>query len=282
MKAKHCCSVQLTGILFVISFFVIANSAYSNITVSPVSVYLTNAARSGELLVRNTTSGPLLVKLELKFGYPSSDSTGTVSIAFFPDSSNDSRSCASWLYLYPRRFILYPGQSRTIRVIARPAPNLPDGEYWARLIVASEKTSAIDSLSKSRSSVAALDFNFNIVIPIFYRKGKIDPDVSLLRATYAVDGKKLFFYVDTQPTSNAAYIGNITCQLLNTSGVVLKEKKQEVAIYVPIRRRFEFDRSEIPAGTYKLRIIYDTERPEERGGAIYASPRTYLKDFVIR
>ncbi len=271
---------QLTFILGILILTI--TSAQASISVSPVAVYLTHVSRTGDITVRNTTDGPLLIKLDLKFGYPVSDSVGNVTMYLTSDSTYNERSSVPWMYLYPRRFMLYPRQMRTVRIIARPPSNLPDGEYWCRVEVTSEKSVSADSLARRKSATASVDINFSVVVPIIYRKGTVSPDASLLRTSYSQTDKSVDFLVDAQPTTQAAYIGNLICQVLTNDGRLVAEKKVEIALYTPMRRRFEFDRSTLPPGEYKLKIIFNTDRPEERGNAIFAEPRSYIKDFSVR
>ena len=70
-------------IIFIIILVFAAYECYSQVTVAPVSLHMNDANKNGYLLIRNNSlTSTWEVNLEMKFGYPVSDSTGNINIYF--------------------------------------------------------------------------------------------------------------------------------------------------------------------------------------------------------
>ena len=81
--------------------------------------------------------GPEEIDIAFAFGYPQSDSVGNVTVPFTDSVPAGEPGAVPWLRAFPRRLVLQPGQQQVVRILAQPPENLPDGEYWGRVMVAS-------------------------------------------------------------------------------------------------------------------------------------------------
>ena len=79
--------------------------------------------------------------VDLRFGFPDTDSNGTPFIRFIDDPGPEFPSAVDWIRPYPRRLRLEPGEKQVVRLLATPPDDLPDGEYWTRMIVSGQGAS---------------------------------------------------------------------------------------------------------------------------------------------
>ncbi len=84
------------------------------ILVAPHAVFMDHRSRTGQVFLVNTGDSPEEVSIELKYGYPATDSTGTVFIRLIDQPDSTEPSAAAWIKAYPRRAVLAPGQRQVV------------------------------------------------------------------------------------------------------------------------------------------------------------------------
>jgi len=76
-------------------------------------------------------------------------------------------------------------------------------------------------------------------------------------------GDSVQFTLDLKRENNSAFLGRIHVELVNASGATVAEVEDVAAVYHSLRRRFVLRTgSPLPAGTYTVRYLVDTERPD--------------------
>lgn len=90
-------------------------------------------------------------------------------ISFAPLIAKDKgENAKDWVRFSPRRVSLKPGQHQTVRVVVRKPPDLPPGEYTARILI-----QAIPPVRKTDESTDKIQVNLDIVygvsIPIIIK-----------------------------------------------------------------------------------------------------------------
>src|SRR5207247_10383600 len=81
------------------------------------------------------TPAPAEITISTAFGYPVTDSLGHFALRAVDRPDSTLPSAAAWVQAFPRRLTIAPLERQTVRLLATPPAGLPDGEYWARLIV---------------------------------------------------------------------------------------------------------------------------------------------------
>jgi hypothetical protein len=252
----------LIAILLILS----GNLLFSQVTVAPVTVHLSDANKNGYVVVRNnSTTVQWEVSIEMKFGYPISDSTGKTSI-YFPEKVSDTDpSAVEWISFYPRKFLLKPLEEQTVRIAAKPK-GIKEGEYWGRPIITSHAINNPDTTNKEQISIG-LGVEFKTVIALNYRKGKVSTGISIGNVTCTFDANKFVILTGLKREGNAAYIGNIKTKITNESGNILKEVSQEISVYYELNKRIEIETGILPKGVYTIEVQLNTDR-DEPGGKI--------------
>jgi hypothetical protein len=229
------------------------------ILVAPHAVFMDHRSRTGQVFLVNTGDTPEEVSIDLKYGYPATDSTGTVFIKLIDQPDSSEPSAAAWVKAYPRRAVLAPGQRQVVRLLARPPAALPDGEYWSR-IIATSRGSKVAVVGGDSTVSAGLTLELRTIISLSYRKGAVHTGVSVtdLRAIRHADSLEIWFGAERQ--GNAAFLGTLVYELVSEDGKPRGQWETPVAVYHPLSRRYVFPLDSVPAGRYTLRMRLTTAR----------------------
>src|SRR6059058_2689820 len=109
--------------------------AAQGVLVAPHAIYIDHARRSGTVTLYNPNRDAAEVTISTAFGYPVTDSLGHFALRTVDQPDSTLPSAAAWVQAFPRRLTIAPLQRQTVRLLATPPAGLPDGEYWARLII---------------------------------------------------------------------------------------------------------------------------------------------------
>jgi P pilus assembly chaperone PapD len=242
------------------------------VSVSPMSVFLDHRTRTGSITLYNPNPLPEEIEISFAFGYPQSDSTGEVSVSLADTAPEGEPSAVAWLRAFPRRLRLEPGQHQVVRILAQPPADLPDGEYWSRVVViASGGRPPVEQQVEPDVRVA-ITMRTIVVGSLNYRKGRLATGVAVTgaHAERTADGARLT--LDLQRQGAAAYLGTVRVQALDAAGRVVAEEEDVLSVYRTIRRRFTFSGARDVAA---FRYTMATERPElGQSNIIAAQPVT--------
>ena len=231
------------------------------ILVAPHALFISHDEPTGDVYLLNQGDVPEEVTVELAYGYPATDSLGNISIRFVEDPGPDDRPATPWLRAFPRRARVEPGTRQRVRVQATPPADLPDGEYWSRLIVTSrpveEVAAAVDTTVQ-----AGVTLELRTVTSISYRKGAVATGVVLNDLRAAQVGDSLEIWVDVSREGNAAFLGTLQFALSLSEGDTAIEWSNPIAVYVGQRRRFLLPVTDILPGQYQLQLTISTDRQD--------------------
>lgn len=248
------------------AFLLLFSAARAQVTVAPVTVHLSDADKNGYIVVRNNSNiSSWEVSIEMKFGYPVSDSSGK-TVLYFPEKENETDpSAVKFVNFYPRKFILAPLGEQTVRITAKPK-GLNDGEYWGRPVIKSKVVPASDTTGKETINTG-LGVEFRTVIALNYRKGKVSTGVNFHEAICSYDGNKIVIFANLKREGNAAYIGNIVASVSDAGDNEIKNVKQEISVYYELNKRIEIETGKLKPGKYTVSVSLNTDR-EEPGSKI--------------
>lgn len=252
------------------------------ILVAPHAVFMDHRSRTGQVFLVNTGDTPEEVAIDLKYGYPATDSTGTVFIKLIDQPDSSEPSAAAWVKAYPRRMVLAPGQRQVVRLLATPPAGLPDGEYWSR-IIATSRGSKVAVIGADSAVSAGLSLELRTIISLSYRKGAVHTGVSVtnLRAIRDADSLEIWFGAERQ--GNAAFLGTLSYELVGEDGKSRDQWETPVAVYYPLNRRYVFPLDSVPAGRYTLRMRLTTARNDlDQRNILPAEPVTRSVDVETR
>lgn len=255
--------VLLAGVAGLMLILVLPSVALP-VTVSPMAVYISDRTRTGTLTLFNNGTRSEEIEINFAFGYAQSDSIGNVRVEFMDSVPPEEPSLVPFLRAFPQRIQLAPGQRQIVRLLVNPPADLPQGEYWGRVLV-----SSIGGQAPVEQSLGDVRVNLQIktviAVAVNYRHGQVETSLREhdSRATLAGDTARLF--LDLERDGNAAYLGRITADLLDTRGAVITSVTEDVAVYRRVLWRVDLPLpAELGARTpAAIRYLVETERPDE-------------------
>jgi hypothetical protein len=249
--------------------------AAQGVLVAPHAVIMDHRTRSGSLTLYNPTDDPAEISLSTFLGYPVTDSAGQFALRTVDQPDSTIPSAANWVEAFPKRMLLRPKERQTVRLLARPPAGLPDGEYWARVVVAAKGgTIPVSGLADSSGVTVGLALEVHTVLPLQYRKGKVATAVRLDRLTAAVQGDSLAVRLRLDRTGNAAFLGTVRGALVDGAGKAAVTFRSPLAVYYDLQPRFT---APLPAGglspgLYRLRIEVAANREDIAPELVLAAP----------
>jgi P pilus assembly chaperone PapD len=245
------------------------------VLVAPHAVIMEHRIRSGSLTLYNPGDEPAEVALSTFFGYPVTDSTGNFEIRTVDQPAPDYPSAAKWIDAFPKRVLLGPKQRQTVRLLARPPANLPDGEYWARLVISAKGgTVPVSGVSDSSGVRVSLALEIRTIIPLQYRKGKVATGVKTSGLAAAVEHDSLAVRLRLDRTGNAAFLGTLRGALVDSAGKVVTSLSSPLAVYYDMEPRLTapLPVTGLPAGRYRLRLDVAAQREDLAPELVLATP----------
>lgn len=233
------------GILLLVS----AANISAGVLVAPTVIFLSEHNRTGRLTLQNPTNIPNEVTISFSFGLPTSDSLGNVTISLQDSNITDTRSAVEWVKAFPRKIVIPPNGSQVIRLLAYPPKGLPDGEYWARVVIRSEEgETAIPVAGRENQITTKLNMIMQTAIMLKYRTGKLSAELELTRTDVQPRDSLVQVMLDLANRGNVSYLGVLNCRLLDADNRQISYRKIDLAVYRDLRRRIDLP---VKAGDYK-------------------------------
>ena len=248
------------------------------IFVSPTAVFMDERNPSAQITLGNSGETPEEAQIDLQFGFPDTDSAGTPFVRLMEDPPPQFPSAAAWIRPFPRRVRLEPGDRQVVRLLAQPPADLPDGEYWSRLIVTARGAS-VPVASADTAVRAGVSLEIRLVTSVTFRKGAVSTGVSVSDFTAEAAGDSLVTWARFTRQGNAAYLGTATFDVLDQGGLTVRSWPTVMAVYYPIHRRFLFPLASLAPGDYRVRLTLTSARSDLMPGQ--ALPAATVADSVV-
>jgi len=249
------------------------------VIVAPHAVFIDHATRAGSITVYNPGADPVEVTVSFAFGYPTTDSAGTVSVELSDSVPPGEPGGTSWLQAFPRRVMLGQQQRQTIRLLASPPAGLPDGEYWSRLIVSAKGGSLpVAGVTDTSKITVGLTLEVRTVISVTYRKGPLTTGVTMAPISASYAGDSVSVRVPLSRTGTAAYLGTARVSVVSAAGESMGGDERAVAVYHELDPRIAVPVGPLAPGTYKVRVEVSTDRADLPSKA--ALPAPSVRDSV--
>lgn len=221
----------------------------ASVMVAPTVVFMSDRNPTGRLIIQNPADEPTEVTVRFSWGLPSSDSLGNVQVILQDSAITDPRSAVDWLKAFPRKVIIPARGSQIVRLIARPPEDLPDGEYWARVVVTSREGQLDVPVANDDSRIATqLNMVMQMAIMVKYRTGELVSDLELKNVSTLPADSTISVLLDMSSRGNVSYMGIINARLADASGKTISEHKSNLAVYRELRRRVDLP---IHAGEFR-------------------------------
>jgi hypothetical protein len=231
------------------------------VVVAPHAIYVDHRTRSASITLYNPGAEAVEAGISFIYGYPVTDSTGKLTL-FQPDSvTPDMPAANSWIEAFPKRVSIPPLARQTVRLLARPPAGLPDGEYWARIVVSAKGGSLPVSGADSGIEIG-LSLEVRTILPLTYRKGVLRTGLSVAAIKSVRKGDSLEVRAHLRREGAAAYTGTAKGELVNASGKTVASFSQPIAVYYDAEPAFALSLKGLVAGNYRVRLEFNSERPD--------------------
>ena len=251
----------------------------AGVLVAPTVVFLSDDARTGRMTLQNLGDKPEEVSVFFSFGLPVGDSLGDVSVRLQDSAVTDPKACLEWVRAFPRRLILPAGGSQVVRFVANPPRDLPDGEYWARVVVKSQAADPNIPKSSGEDQITTrLNMVMQTAIMLKYRHGDVFCSLELDRATASYGENQVQVLVDVKNVGNASYLGLLNCRVVDAEGREVASKSIQMAVYRELMRRIEVP---IPEGNFMRPFSVQLEITGKGRTDIPASDMLYGNDLTF-
>jgi hypothetical protein len=247
--------------------------AGQGVLVAPHAIYIDHARRSGTVTLYNPNPDPAEVTIWTAFGYPVSDSLGRFALRTVDQPDSTLPSAAAWVQAFPRRLTIAPLQRQTVRLLATPPAGLPDGEYWARLIISARGGKVpVAGVAETTAVRVQLNLVVNTNIGLAYRKGPLATGVTLskLRARLVRDSVAVWSRLERRET--AAYVGTVRAALVDSTGKVRSTLSAPIAVYFVMEPRYALSVAGLAPGSYWLRYELVTDREDLDPAVVLKAP----------
>lgn len=231
----------------------------AGVLVAPTIVFMSDKNRTGRMTIQNPTNAPKEVFVNISFGLPVSDSSGNVTLVLQDSGVTDPKSAMGWVKAFPRKVIIPANGSQIVRLAANPPANLPDGEYWAQIVVRSQEGElTVPSANETEKISVGLNMVMQTAIRLKYRTGKLTSELGLTKATARLANSKVLVTIDLANNGNVSYVGKLKCRLLDTEKNEISTNQIDLAVYRNLKRRIELDidKSKIP---YRVEITISND-----------------------
>lgn len=250
------------------------------VLIAPHAVFIDPRTRSGWIQLHNPGATPAEVSVEALFGYPVTDSAGSLQLYTVDHPDSTAPSAAGWLQIFPKR-VMVPAQSRqTIRLMVLPPAGTRDGEYWARIAVSAKAGQVPVAGTDSTSGITVgLSLEVRTIIPLIYRKGQTATGVAVTNLRASPTADSIVVRARLGRTGSAAFLGSVRGSLVNTAGKAVGGFDVPISVYYDIDPRFAIARQGLPPGTYRLHVEVSATRDDIPPENVL--PITPVRDSVV-
>ncbi len=228
-------------LFFTVIFFASAVNLFGSVLVAPTVVFLSEKDRTGRITIQNPSDKPKEISVYISYGLPISDSTGDVQIVLQDTAITDPRSALGWIKAFPEKIVLAPGATQVVRLRANPPKNLPDGEYWARIVVKSQEgVTSIPSPNDANKITTKLNMVMQTAIMLKYRTGNLVSKLEVTKTDIQTIDSTVQLTISMANRGNVSYVGVLESKLVDASGKTIGSSRIDLAVYSELTRRVKF------------------------------------------
>jgi len=243
------------------------------VMVAPHAVYIDHRVRSGSVLLYNPGTEPVEVTISTLFGYPVTDSTGSIVLRTVDAPDSTLPSALAWIQAFPRRLTVAPLERQTVRLLARPPVGLADGEYWVRLMIAAKAGQVpVVGVSDTTAIQVGLTLEVRTIIGIAYRKGPVTTRIALSNVRAQLRGDTLVTWSRLVRQGNAAFVGTVRGTVVDSTGATRASFATPLGVYFTMEPRIANVIGKLPKGRYWLRYEVVAEREDLDPSVILPAP----------
>ncbi len=242
-------------------------ASQGDLLVAPTRVVI-NGSGNAEVVLSNIGNEAATYRIALELRRMGAD--GNFAEVAEADACAAERAALEMLRYAPKRITLLPGQPQAIRLSARPAPDLPDGEYRVHMSFRAVPPALTAEAAQEQAAAGQLSIRltpvYGITIPVFVRKGRLEAGATVANPRLGGTGAERWLELDMRRTGQRSIYG----ELLGKRGSEQVFALKGIAIYPELAARtvrIPLTAEQITKLTGPVRIEY-RELPENGGQLI--------------
>ena len=215
--------------------------AQGDLLVAPTRVVM-NGGGSAEVVLSNIGSAPATYRITVELRRM--DGEGDFSDVAEESANAVERAALDMIRYAPRRITLLPGQPQAVRISARPAPDLPDGEYRVHMGFRAIPAAMTPEEAAKEAAAGGLSIRltpvYGITIPVFVRKGRLEGGAALANPRLVKEGEHTFVELDMSRSGQRSVFGMIegktACgeQVFQLRGIAVYPEVTQRKVRVPV------------------------------------------------
>ena len=215
--------------------------AQGDLLVAPTRVVM-NGGGSAEVVLSNIGSAPATYRITVELRRM--DGAGDFSDVAEESANAVERAALDMIRYAPRRITLLPGQPQAVRISARPAPDLPDGEYRVHMGFRAIPAAMTPEEAAKEAAAGGLSIRltpvYGITIPVFVRKGRLEGGAALANPRLVKDGEHTFVELDMSRSGQRSVFGMIEGktargeQVFQLRGIAVYPEVTQRKVRVPV------------------------------------------------
>lgn len=232
------------------------------VTVWPTTVFIDSRTRTATLTLTNSGLRAEEIEIDFAFGVPVADENGSVRVIFLDATGIGHRSIVQHVRAFPRRMRLEPGQTQVVRLLVQPPEGLPDGEYWARVMVAS--VGGQPPIQQQTGNVTMeITVRTVIAVGLYYRHGQTETSLRVPSARASRGEAFVGLYLDLDRGGNAAFLGRVVAEVVDAAGAVVATHIEQLAVHEDMLWRVDVPLPADVAADSPLTVRYRVEAVRE-------------------
>jgi hypothetical protein len=253
---------------------------FAQVTVAPSMLFIDSRSGIGNLYITNNSASPQEVSISFAFGYPDADSAGNAIMKYNDSLAAKTYSLNPMVRAYPRSFLLGAKQEQTVRLQVRTNNAAKGAFYFTRVKITSNQKSADIERKLTDSITTRINFRFDQVLPVFYRKGSVSTALTIHDVSTTIKDKKLTVVADVERTGTAPFIGSVKAELYSPANERVALSEATAAIYFRMKNKMELDLSKAGKGKHRLVLTFETKRSDVAKEDLSQAP-TVTKEVAV-
>ena len=149
---------------------------------------------------------------------------------------------------------------------------MKDGFYFTRAKILAKPQSAEIVQPPAEGVSTKITFNFEQVIPAFYRRGKVTTGVKVEKIDAAQKDSMLVIRASLDRLGDSPFIGSMIAKLIDSKDNVVATTQTSTTAYFKVIRRLDLTVAKVTPGAYKLELTFETKRGDMATTDLIQSP----------
>lgn len=251
--------------------------AQGDLLIAPTRLVL-DGRRGGEVILSNIGNQDATYRITLSLRRMNDE--GQLEEVDEAEITDAERAALAMVRYAPRRVTLPPDQPQSIRISARPGPELPDGEYRVHMsfdaLPRVSPVSAPAEAGQAEGIAIRLTPIYGITMPIIVRKGQLQSTASLANARIEQGPNGTVFAIDVTRQGTASVYGDLMVYKPGAAEPVFLVRGIGVYPEIPTRKS-SFSILPEQAVAMKGPVRIEFREAANNGGGLLATSDTVLR-----